>query len=312
MSSTTPNLALVKWDSNADTFDHTQLASNWDKIDADYTRTRPTNQAEVRTTVPSSSNFEGRLVFLSAADSGFAAGTLIKYHGSSFQPVNGVEVLGAVPVSSVFTGRLVLLSAASGSFAQWSLIKYDGTAWSLVNNTYEILSAVPVTNNFAGRLVMLSTANGGFLAWDLIRYNGSTWARVGPDPVYPGTELAYYSQATDITTTNVASPGDTITTFGAATFENVKYYCHIAIPKVTLSVAGNVNFLLQEATVTVGSIMQKPFYTGGNYGEVNIWMPFTPTAASHTYNVKWYISTAGTATLNSTGLAPATFRIVKA
>jgi hypothetical protein len=269
-------------------------------------------QAEVRTTVPTSGNFEGRLAYLSAADSGFAAGTLIKYVAGSYRPVAGVELLAAVPTLGNFAGRMVLLTAASGTFAQWSLIKYDGTAWTLANYTYELLSAVPVTANFAGRMVMLTAANGGFAAYDLIRYNGTTWAKIGPQPIPPATELTYFAQATDLTTTNTVSPGDVITTFGATTFEAVKYYAHIMIPRLTLSVAGNVDFLLQEATTTVGTILRKSIYTGGNYGEVNLLMPFTPTAASHTYNIKWYISTAGTATIQATGLAPAIFRIIKA
>lgn len=312
MSRVTPNLALTVWDSNSDPFDHTALAANWDKIDADYTRARPANQAEVRTTVPVTGNFEGRLVYLSAADGGFAAGTLIKYHGAAFTPVNGVELLAAVPVSGNFAGRMILLSAASGSFTQWSLIRYDGSAWALTNYSYELLSSVPVTNLFAGRMVMLTAASGGFNAYDLIRYNGSTWARIGPQPIPPGTELAYFAQSTDLTTANAVSPGDTIVTYSAATFENVKYYFHVSVPKVTLSVAGNINFLLQETTSTVGTIMQRMIYTGGNYTESTFWMPFTPTAGSHTYNVKWYISTAGTATIQSTGVAPAIFRIIKA
>jgi hypothetical protein len=313
---TTTNLALTVWDSNSDTFDHTALAANWDKIDADYTRTRPANQVEVRTTVPASSNFEGRLVYLSAADSGFGAGTIIRFTGGSFRPVPGVELLAAVPTLGNFAGRIVLLTVASGSFAQWSLIRYDGTSWALANFTYELLSAVPSSGNFAGRLVMLTTANGGFNAYDLIRYNGSTWARIGPDPVYPGTELAYLSQTTSITTTNTVSPGDTIGTFSAATYENVKYYFDVYIPLFSHTVANaSGGILLRESGSTVGSeirIYGSSSLAGGPVTGFNYKVPFTPTAGSHTYSVTWYMLTAGTATMGLTGLSPALFRIIKA
>lgn len=311
---TTANLALTVWDSNGDTFDHTALASNWDKIDADYARTRPTNSAEVRTTVPATSNFEGRLAYLSAADSGFGAGTLIRYTGGAWKPVAGVELFGALPTSGNFAGRMVLLTSAAGGFAQWSLIRYDGSAWALTNYTYELLSAVPVTANFAGRLVMLTSASGGFNAFDLIRYNGSTWARIGPDPVFPGTEMNYYSQTTDVTTTNAASPGDLITTFGSNTYENLKYYLHVAIPRITLSVAGSVLFLLRDTSgpTIIGNPISCAVPIGGNYDDFAAWFPFTPSAGVHTYDVRWYISTAGTGTINTTSLAPAIFRILKA
>lgn len=309
----TAHLNLTVWDSNNDTFDHTALASNWDKIDADYTRTRPTNQAEVLTSVPVASNFEGRLVYLSAADSGFSAGSLIRYHGSSFSAVNSVEVLTSVPTLSNFAGRMVLLSVASGTFAQWALIRYDGTSWALVNNSYEILGAVPVTNNFAGRLVMLSSASGGYNAWDLIRYNGSTWARVGPDPIYPGTELAYYAQTTTITSTITSQPGDTIVTFSPATFENVKYYLEVLIPAYSINVtASTFNVYLRESGTGITSPLQPAVPVSGAQYNFAGKAPFVPAAGSHTYAVTWNQNQAGTGSIYTTSIAPAIFRIIKA
>lgn len=312
MRSTT-NLNLTVWDSNNDTFDHTALASNWDKIDADYTRTRPTNQAEVRTTVPTTANFEGRLAYLSAADSGFAAGTLIRYHGSAFYPVNGVEILTALPTLSLFPGRIVLLSSSSGGFAAWSLVRYDGSTWATTATTYELLSAVPVSGNFAGRMVMLTAANGGYNAWDLIRFDGSAWAKIGPAAFPPGTEIVYTAISTDQGTSSTVDPGDTLFTFSSGTFENVKYYLQIELPALSHSVSNaTTNFRLRESSSNIGNLFA--FDTGaiGKRSSHNVLLPFTPTAGSHTYFVTWWTSTSGTATISTTGLAPAILRIFKA
>lgn len=314
MSLTTPNLGLTVWNNPSDTWNSAQLAANWLAIDADYTRTRPTDRAEVLAALPGSGNFNGRLVYLSAANGGFNAGTLVRYQGAAWGAVGPQEVHSSVPATGNYAGRLVLLSAASGGFEAWTLIRYDGSAWAPANRSFELAGAVPVTGNFAGRIVMLTGADAGFSAYDLIRYNGSTWAKIGPAAVPPSTELAYFSRTTDLTTTNAVSPGDTITTFSAATFENVKYYLQIDIPVISHSVAsGQVNFLLRESGSTVGTIMSyfnSP--TAGAKQQASFRMPFTPTAASHTYLVTWYVTTAGTATISTTDLTPATFRIIKA
>lgn len=310
---TTTNLGLVVWDSASDPFDSAQLAANWDAIDADYSRSRPTDRAEILAAVPNTGNFNGRLVYLSAADSGFAAGTLIRYHGAVWKPVGPFEVFASVPTLSNYAGRLVLLSAASSGFAAWTLIRYDGSSWATANYTFEILATVPVSGNFAGRTVILTTADGGYNAYDMIRYSGSAWARIGPQPVPPGTELAYSAQATDATTTNAVSPGDTLLTFSAATFENVKYYFEINVPNLRHSVDNaSITFRLEESTTLIGNAIQFDLYANGRGVSNFARIPFTPSAGAHTYNVKWYVSTAGTGTIKTTSLAPATFRIFKA
>jgi len=313
MSRNTVNLGLVVWDSNSDVFNSVDLANNWDKIDADYNRARPANQAEVRTTVPSSGNFDGRLVYLTVATSGFAAKTLIRFNGSSWGVVGPIEVLSAVPTSSNYAGRVVLLSATASGFAAWTLIRYDGASWASVNNTIDILAAVPGSGNYAGRLVQLTNADSGFKAYDLIQFNGTSWRLIGPQPVAPGTELAYYSQVADASTTNSADPGDTLATFSAATFENVKYYFKIEIPNLQSDTASiSVSIRLREGGSNVGNPFQFDLGSVVNMGSVaNGSLPFTPTAASHTYSVTWWTS-AGTATIKAAGLAPATLKIVKA
>lgn len=308
---TTSNLGLRVWDSPSDQFSPTDLAFNWDKVDSDYSRARPANQVENLSAVPSSGNFDGRLVYLTATDSGFPAKSLIRYNGSSWAAV-GYEILAAVPSTSNFAGRLVLLSATASGFPAWTLIRYDGSSWAQAVKGVDISATVPVSNNYAGRIVVLSAAASGFAAWDVIRYDGSAWAKIGPQSIPPASELAYFTQVTDLTSTNTVSPGDTITTFGAATFENLKYYFHIVVPKVTLSVPGTITFLFQEATTTIGAPMTLQVPAGTVFENYTTLLPFTPTATAHTYNVKWFISTAGTATISVTGLAPAVFRIIKA
>lgn len=310
---TTANLGLTVWDSNSDTFDHTVLAANWDKIDADYTRTRPTNSAEVRTTLPTSGNFEGRLAYLTASDGGFAAGTLVKFNGGAWKSVSNVEVLGAIPTTGNYAGRMVLLSSTSGTFAAWALIKYDGAAWTLANYSYELLSTLPTTNNFAGRLVVLSAADSGFSAWDLVRFNGSTWTRIGPQPTPPGTELGYVTVNADTTTANSIDPGDTLVTFTAATFEQTKYYLEINLPMLSHTVSSElVSLRLQETGTNVGNpVATHSDPTPGKFkGFSSVKIPFTPSAGSHTYSVTWWTA-SGTATINATGYAPAVLRIFK-
>lgn len=311
---TTPHLGLTVWDSNNDTFDSTQLAANWDAIDADYTRTRPANEVQVVTTLASvPSPGEGTLAYLSAADSGFAAGTIVRYTSSAWYPVAGVEKLSTVPVSGNFAGRLVLLSSASGSFSQWSLIRYDGSIWALANYTYEILSTVPSSGNFAGRLVLLTTTNGGFNAFDLIRYDGSNWAKIGPQPIPPATELQTYVVSTDITTTNTVSPGDTITTFSSTTFENVKYYFDISIPWLSHSISqGGGRILLRESTTTIASVDIPTDNTATAPSNFGAKLAFLPSAGSHTYYIAWMTLAVGTFSIFGSSHGQANFRIIKA
>lgn len=68
--------------------------------------------------MPSSSNFDGRLVYLTAADSGFSAKTIIRYNGSSWKAVGPApEVMAALPTVGNYQGRIIALTASSGGFA---------------------------------------------------------------------------------------------------------------------------------------------------------------------------------------------------
>lgn len=310
---TTPNLGLTVWDSVNDPFSSSQLATNWDLVDANAVVARPANSVQVLTALPTTGLFEGELVYLSAADSGFTAGTLVRRTGSSWYPVQGVEVQSSVPSTGNFAGRIVLLSSAASGFAAWSLIRYDGSAWALLNYTYQLLSAVPVSNLFAGQLVMLTSADSGFNAFDLIRYNGSSWAKVGPQAIPPGTELASLTSNTDVSTTNTVSPGDTLASFSAATFENVKYYFEASLPWISHSISqGNAKILLRESTTTIVSADIPTANTATAPSSFSVRLPFTPTAGSHTYTVTYYTLTAGTFHIYGSSHGSFTVRIIKA
>lgn len=310
---TTTHLGLTVWDNNNDTFDSAQLAANWDAIDADYTRARPTNQAQVVTTVASiPSPVEGTLAYLSAADSGFGAGTLLRRTSSAWYPVSGVEKFSTVPASGNFAGRLVLLTAASGGFSQWSLIRYDGSSWSLTNHTYDLLATLPGSPT-AGQLVMLIATTGGFNAYDLVRYDGSSWSKIGPQPIPPATEILTYSIATDATTSNTVAPGDTLNSFTAQTFENVKYYFEVTIPWLSHSVTqGSGRFLLMESTTTVASLDVPTANTAAAPTNFSGKASFIPTAGNHTYTLEWLSLTTGTFTVWGATHGAGIVRVVKA
>jgi hypothetical protein len=313
MSRTTPNLGLTVWSDPNDQFSTTQLAQNWDKLDADYIRGRPANSAELLSAVPVSGNFDGRLVYLTAADSGFAAKSLIRYNGSSWAVV-GYETLSALPTSSNFAGRLVLLSASASGFPAWTLVRYDGSTWAQAVKGVDIAASVPLTNNYAGRVVVLSAADSGFSAWDVIRFDGSSWAKIGPQPIPPSTRIVETLITTDQTTTSTSDPGTTLFTFASGTYENVQYYFHMSIPQISHSVASStISIRLRDSTpANVGNpTVLQTSATAGRRSSHNIFFPFSPTAGSHTYAVTWWSDTTGTVTLSSTGQAPAVFRIIK-
>jgi len=317
MARTTTNLGLKVWDLPSDGFSPTDLAFNWDAIDADYSRARSANQVEILATVPVTSLFTGRLVYLNAADGGFEAHTLIRYSGSNWKAVGPFESKAALPVANLYAGRLVFLTSADGGFAANSLVYYNGASWSLINGGITVNATVPVTGLYSGRMVVLSAADGGFLAWDVIRYNGSTWSLIGPQPtaaVPAGTEKAYVAVTTDSTTTTTAiASGTTIASFGAITYEATKYYLDISIPRVKHTIADTtVSFGLYEAATPIGGEIKFDTYNAARHINAHVKIPFTPTAASHTYTVQWCGGTAGTGTITATSLAPAIFRIFKA
>lgn len=311
----TPNLQLTIWDSPSDEFDPIELADNFRKIDNDYTRTRPTDRVEILTSLPGSGNFDGRLVYLTAANGGFPSQTVVRYAAGSWKAVGPAEVHASLPVTGNFAGRMIMLSASSGGFTPWTLVvNTDGAGtWQTVGTTIDIVSSIPVSGNYAGRLVTLSNADGAFKAWDLIHFDGSMWHLIGPQPPFPGTEVGYRTISSTITTTNTADPGAVLLTFDTAAFENVKYYLEISIPFVTHTVNNTiVQFRFREGTTNIGNPVGVQINPANIHRGLRHLIPFTPTQGTHVYNISWWSNTAGTSTITATSWATPIFRIFKA
>lgn len=139
---------LYVWDLEGDTFNHTQLAANWDTIDS--LLGVAATQVQTLATLPTSGNFAGRLVMLSGADGGFPAWTLVRYDGSTWRNAGAIEILPAVPSSGNYAGRIVMLSAASGGFSAWSAIRYDGAAWDNLAGGMSTVNTGAAANNIKG------------------------------------------------------------------------------------------------------------------------------------------------------------------
>jgi hypothetical protein len=125
---------LYIWDLSSDTFNHNQLAANWDTIDSYLTgfdtTTKLPKRINTSATVPVGGT-AGDVVMLSAATGGFSQWTILKYDGSVWKTV-GIEVASAVPTQGLYPGRVIVLSSASGTFNPYDMIRYDGTSWALV------------------------------------------------------------------------------------------------------------------------------------------------------------------------------------
>src|SRR5438105_15916878 len=115
----TTSKGLHVWDLEDDPFDHTELAENWDKIDAlldtlDSEVTPGPKRIQTLPSLPTDNLFIGRLVMLSNSSGGFAALTMVRYDGSTWRPVGNPEILPGIPTQGNFAGRVVVLSATDG------------------------------------------------------------------------------------------------------------------------------------------------------------------------------------------------------
>jgi hypothetical protein len=162
----TTSKGLYVWDLSTDAYDHTQLAANWDKID--QLLGSPATSMQVLAAVPVTSNFAGRLVMLSASDSGFQPWTLIRFDGSAWRAI-GYEIQPAVPTSGNFAGRIVVLSSAASGFNAWDVIRYDGSAWNIVGGWSTIntgAGALNITGIQTGGDVYVNASARGFVLAD--------------------------------------------------------------------------------------------------------------------------------------------------
>lgn len=149
---------LFVWDLSTDSFNHSQLAANWDTIDSylvgfDGTTKLPKRINQVAT-VPLSGT-AGDICMLTATNGGFQPYTILKYDGTTWKSV-GYEIVPTVPVSGLFAGRVVVLSSASGGFNAWDMIRYDGSTWTIIGGLGSV-------NTGGGALNIVGFSTGGDL-----------------------------------------------------------------------------------------------------------------------------------------------------
>jgi hypothetical protein len=189
VSRSTPNLDLTVWDDNNDEFNPTELADNWDKVDAALDTSAsfyPADRVEIRATIPVTNLFEGRLIFLTAAIGGFPAHTMLCYTGTVWKNVGPFEVFTTtLPSAGNFVGRAVVLISGGNKHL---LINSDGAdAWVQVGGIPSGTS-LPVSPT-AGDVYLLTAAASGFEAYSLIAYTGSAWVRLEKRGVETGATL---------------------------------------------------------------------------------------------------------------------------
>lgn len=134
---------LHVFDLTTDQYNHTQVAANWDLVDS--LLGAAATSVQTLAAVPSTGNFAGRLVMLSAVNGGFPAWQLIRYDGSAWRAI-GYEILPAVPSVGNFGGRIVMLSAANGGFNAWDMIRYDGAVWDRIGGWASVNTGAGATN----------------------------------------------------------------------------------------------------------------------------------------------------------------------
>lgn len=127
MARETSKLGLNVWDLRTDKWKHSELAENWDTIDAEIWT--GLNQIEILSAVPTTGNFAGRLVMLSATDQDFPAWGVVRYDGSNWRMVGTIEIQAFLPSTNNYAGRLIMLSQPYGGADAWSLHVYNGSAW---------------------------------------------------------------------------------------------------------------------------------------------------------------------------------------
>jgi len=135
--------------------------------------------------LPTSGNYQGRIVTLTASDGGFQANdVVVNTNGAtSWKKVGGVGVGTSLPGSPI-AGDLFLLTAAASGFPAWSLVTYTGSAWTRVERRGVEVGATLPASPYAGQVFVLSGADGGFAAYDVVRFNGSTWGKVNGSSSY--------------------------------------------------------------------------------------------------------------------------------
>lgn len=146
---------------------------------------RQIGQPAIMGSLPTTANYQGRLVALTGASGGFAANDLvINIDGANGWKKIGGVASGAVLPGSPAAGDLFLLTAAAGGFDAYSLVSYNGSAWARTEKRgVEVGAALP-GSPFQGQVFVVTAATGNFKANDVVRYNGSAWHKVGPGLIF--------------------------------------------------------------------------------------------------------------------------------
>jgi len=194
MSTQSPNLNLTIWNAANDQFDWTLLANNFSIIDQQFaaagTQTVsnvPIRFIETLSTVPSTGNTDGRLVYLTATNGGFSANTIIQYKTSttSWYEVGQPELVTQVPPSNHYLGRMIVFTASSGSFITGDVAvctNVSGGTYTKVNKgvgTYTSITNAVAASPTEGTLAVLTAADanlgagGPYAANSLIVYNSA-------------------------------------------------------------------------------------------------------------------------------------------
>lgn len=130
----TTSKGLFVWDLTTDSFNHSQLAANWDLVDAYWvgfdSTTKLPKRINTTATFPVGGT-AGDLAMLTGTSSGYQPYTLLKYDGVNWRPTS-IEYAPTVPSLGNFAGRTVILTAANSGFNAYDMIRYDGVAWSTV------------------------------------------------------------------------------------------------------------------------------------------------------------------------------------
>jgi hypothetical protein len=192
MSRQTPNVDLTVWDSNSDEFNPTELADNWDKLDAALDTSGsffPADQVEIRSDLPVTGLFDGRLVYLTATASGFPAKTMVVYNGTIWKTVGPIEEFTSIPGAGNYVGRLIVLLSPDGGFsARDLLVNADGAdSWTKVGGIARG-NSLPSSPS-SGDVFLLTGPAGGFDAFTIVVYTGTAWTHVDKRGIETGTAL---------------------------------------------------------------------------------------------------------------------------
>jgi hypothetical protein len=108
-------------------------------------------------------------------------------------------------------------------------------------------------------------------------------------------ELGYAEFTSTVTSAgNTVGTATQIVSLGAITYEAVPIMIEFSCARTSPASANSTYFVLRDGTTVLGTIAE---FQAGSLGQpVKAQRRLTPTAASHTYNVAFWVVTTGTAT----------------